>query len=51
MTFLFTDIEGSTERWQLDGHAMADALAAHDQLLRSVVARHGDGMCAVFGSC
>ncbi|MEP6658457.1 MAG: adenylate/guanylate cyclase domain-containing protein, partial [Acidimicrobiales bacterium] len=58
VTFLFTDIEGSTERWQLDGRAMADALAAHDQLLRSVVERHGgtvfkhtgDGMCVVFVS-
>ena len=58
VTFLFTDIEGSTERWQLDGRAMADALAAHDGLIRSVVERQGgmvfkhtgDGMCAVFVS-
>jgi predicted ATPase/class 3 adenylate cyclase len=58
VTFLFTDIEGSTQRWQLDGRAMAVALAAHDDLIRSVVERHGgvvfkhtgDGMCAVFTS-
>ncbi|MEP6658304.1 MAG: adenylate/guanylate cyclase domain-containing protein, partial [Acidimicrobiales bacterium] len=45
-------------RWQLDGRAMADALAAHDGLIRSVVERlggmvvkhTGDGMCAVFVS-
>ena len=54
----FTDIEGSTERWQLDSRAMADALAAHDELIRSVVTRRsgavfkhtGDGMCVVFAS-
>ena len=58
VTFLFTDIEGSTERWQRDGESMAEALAAHDELIRSAVARHGgvvfkhtgDGMCVVFGS-
>jgi predicted ATPase len=58
VTFLFTDIEGSTERWQFDDQAMAAALAAHDELIRSVVERHGgavfkhtgDGMCVVFGS-
>ena len=58
VTFLFTDIEGSTQRWQLDDHAMSDALAAHDNLIRAVVERHGglvfkhtgDGLCAVFTS-
>ena len=57
VTFLFTDIEGSTELWQRDPEAMADALTAHDELIRSVVTRHGgvvfkhtgDGMCVVFG--
>ena len=58
VTFLFTDIEGSTQRWQQDGNAMSEALEAHDAELRSVVERHGgtvfkhtgDGMCAVFTS-
>jgi predicted ATPase len=58
VTFLFTDIEGSTQRWQADSRAMAAALAAHDELIRSEVAGHGgqvfkhtgDGMCAVFTS-
>lgn len=58
VTFLFTDIEGSTERWQRDPDAMAVALAAHDELIREVVRRHGgtvfkhtgDGMCVVFTS-
>ena len=58
VTFLFTDIEGSTERWQHDGESMAEALAAHDDLIRSAVMGHGgvvfkhtgDGMCVVFGS-
>jgi predicted ATPase len=58
VTFLFTDIEGSTERWQHDDEAMSGALAAHDQTIRAVVDRHGgsvfkhtgDGLCAVFAS-
>jgi predicted ATPase len=58
VTFLFTDIEGSTERWQSNNEAMSDSLSAHDQLIRSVVERHGgvvfkhtgDGVCAVFQS-
>ncbi len=58
VTFLFTDIEGSTQRWQQDDRLMSDALLAHDRMLRSVVERHGgvvfkhtgDGMCAAFVS-
>lgn len=58
VTFLFTDIEGSTERWQADDEAMSEALAAHDATIQAVVERHGgnvfkhtgDGMCAVFVS-
>ncbi len=58
MTFLFTDIQGSTRMWESDAESMRSALAIHDDLLQSVVAAHGgsvfkhtgDGVCAVFGS-
>jgi class 3 adenylate cyclase len=41
VTFLFTDIEGSTRRWEEDSDAMAVALAAHDETLRAAVETHG----------
>ena len=41
VTFLFTDVEGSTRRWKSDADAMRIALAAHDEVLRSAVAAHG----------
>jgi predicted ATPase len=58
VTFLFTDIEGSTLRWEADPDAMRAALAAHDELMREVVENHdgslfkhtGDGVCAAFSS-
>ena len=58
LTFLFTDIEGSTRRWEADAEAMPAALAAHDELLRSAIEAHdgflfkhtGDGVCAAFAS-
>ncbi|MDT7794312.1 MAG: hypothetical protein QOD59_3748, partial [Mycobacterium sp.] len=58
LTFLFTDIEGSTRRWEADADAMRVALEAHNEVLRATVAANdgkvfnytGDGMCAVFGS-
>lgn len=34
LTFLFTDIEGSTARWETQREAMAGALVRHDALLR-----------------
>jgi predicted ATPase len=58
VTFLFTDIEGSTRRWEDDPEGMRAALVAHDEVLRSAVEAHGgwvfkhtgDGVCAAFGS-
>ena len=58
LTFLFTDIEGSTRRWEADADEMQVALEAHNEVLREAVAANdgkvfnytGDGMCAVFAS-
>ena len=40
VTFLFTDIEGSTRRWDTDAEDMWAALAAHDALLREAIETH-----------
>ncbi len=58
VTFLFTDVEGSTRRWEADADGMRIALAAHDEVLRGAVEAHdgvmfkhtGDGVCAAFAS-
>src|SRR6201987_2554087 len=58
VTFLFTDIEGSTRRWEADAVAMRNALVAHDEVLRTAVETHGglvfkhtgDGVVAAFAS-
>ncbi len=55
-TFLFTDIEGSTELWARYPRAMEQALARHDSLLAGLIVHHGgqvvkhtgDGFFAVF---
>ena len=57
VTFLFTDLEGSTRLWEQYPEAMRAALAVHDALLRGAVEAHrgqvvkstGDGLHAVFG--
>jgi hypothetical protein len=43
VTFLFTDVEGSTRRWEADADGMRVALAAHDQVLRGVIQAQGAG--------
>jgi predicted ATPase/class 3 adenylate cyclase len=56
VTFLFTDIEGSTRRWDEFGAAMNAVVARHDALLTEIISRHGgtvfktvgDALCAVF---
>jgi predicted ATPase len=58
VTFLFTDVEGSTRRWEADAEGMRAALAAHDEVLRKTIEAHagwlfkhtGDGVCAAFAS-
>ena len=41
VTFLFTDVEGSTAAWEQHPDAMRAALVAHDELLRSTISTHG----------
>src|SRR3984957_8347603 len=41
VTFLLTDIEGSTAAWEADAGAMAAALARHDELVEQVVTSRG----------
>jgi predicted ATPase/class 3 adenylate cyclase len=56
VTFVFTDIEGSTQRWEADRPAMQLAVREHDRLLRAAVDEHGgyvfktvgDALCATF---
>ena len=56
VTFLFTDLEGSTRMWEEHPGAMRAALARHDEIVRSaiescgghVVKTTGDGFHAVF---
>jgi predicted ATPase/class 3 adenylate cyclase len=56
VTFLFTDLEGSTRLWEEHPDAMRDALARHDDILRSAVEKRsghvvkttGDGLHAAF---
>ena len=56
--FLFTDIEGSTRRWEQSPAAMGVALARHDAILERAISSHGgvvffrmgDGMAAAFAS-
>lgn len=56
VTFLFTDIEGSTKLWQDYPDAMWPALTRHDKLLHQIIIENGgyvfktvgDAFCAAF---
>src|SRR5437763_982060 len=58
VTFLLTDIEGSTRLWENDREAMQAALARHDALAAAAIEQHagvlvksrgeGDSLFAVF---
>lgn len=56
VAFLFTDIEGSTHRWERFREAMSAAVTRHDAILRETIEQHqgylfktmGDSVCAAF---
>ena len=58
VSFLFSDIEGSTRHWQDDNDGMRRSLALHDEISRTAIAANaghvlkhtGDGLVAVFGT-
>src|SRR5262249_47678138 len=58
VTFLFTDIEGSTQLWERYPEAMRAAQARHEALLRAAIEEHGgyvfktvgDAFCAAFAT-
>ena len=58
VTFLFTDIEGSTALFERHPEAMQGALARHHALVQGAIEAHdgrvfqvvGDGLCAAFAS-
>jgi class 3 adenylate cyclase len=58
VTFVFTDIEGSTRLWEQCSQVMPAVLARHDALLRGAIEANdgvvfrtgGDAFCAAFGS-
>src|SRR5258705_12999542 len=49
LTFLFTDIEGSTPLWDRNADAMRSATARHNALLREAIVRHGGDAFRVVG--
>ena len=49
VTFLFTDIEGSTALWERDRVAMATAVERHFALLREAAAAHGGAVFKLVG--
>src|SRR3954471_4112099 len=58
VTFLLTDLEGSTRMWEQDPIAMKAAMVRHDEILEKTIAanrglvfsRMGDGMAAAFAT-
>ena len=41
VTFLLTDVEGSTALWERDPQAMQQALARHDAITTEIIGRRG----------
>src|ERR687897_917830 len=58
LTFLFTDVEGSTSLWERNSEAMSEALSRHDEILRAAIEAHdgrvfktvGDAFHATFST-
>jgi class 3 adenylate cyclase len=49
VTFLFTDVEGSTRLWEEFPDEMRSALERHDGVLRTVIESHGGYVFRLLG--
>src|SRR5687767_8354102 len=49
VTFLFTDIEGSTPLWERNPQAMRNTLSRHNDLLQMAIQQHGGHVFQVVG--
>src|SRR5437870_1470708 len=49
VTFLYTDIEGSTTRWEKSPTAMKAAVERHDVLMRRAIQAHGGSVFRIMG--
>src|SRR4051812_36886063 len=49
VTFLFTDVEGSSALWEREPHARGGGWARHDEILRSALARFGGNVFSTAG--
>lgn len=49
VTFLYTDIEGSTPLWEREPDQMRSALARHDAILHAAIAEHGGHVYKTIG--
>jgi len=49
VSFLFTDVEGSTRLWEADADAMGASLALHDRIMRDAISRHNGHVFSTAG--
>jgi predicted ATPase/class 3 adenylate cyclase len=49
VSFFFTDVEGSTQRWEHGPDEMAERLERHDAVMRRVIADHGGYVFSIAG--
>jgi class 3 adenylate cyclase len=49
VTFLFTDIEGSTPLWERNSQAMREALSRHNTLLQTAIQQHEGHVFQIVG--
>ena len=49
ITFLFTDVEGSTSLWERNPKAMSEALSRHDEILRTAIEAHNGHVLKTVG--
>ena len=49
VTYLFTDIEASTQRWEHQATAMEKAFGRHEEIMRTAMEQHGGYVYKMIG--